>query len=926
MPELLQRAGVSPREAQVLEGVGVRASNAEIAAKLYISVRTVESHVSSLLRKLGAADRFELWEIAQQVGTDTAQGPPYPPALAALAGVGPFVGRAREVDQLLEASKDARRRRRLVLVTGEAGIGKSRLVAEAGARLKDAGASVLFGRCDAEALLPYQPFVEAADVVVDRLPGPLVEEVGPVLAPLLPSLTEEVRPESDSDPELARFRLFEAFDVLLSASPAPIVLVIEDAHWADAPALLLLRHLLRRVDRPGMLVVATARAEGLAPGGELASTLATLDNPALTEEIALSGLSIEAVTELYGEHPGAAGLADPAWRRTGGNPFLLHELLRALDELTDAAAFDELVPDRMRTFVARRVNTLGTDVARLLSAGAVMGEQFDFGVAAAVAGGDTEGLLGTLDRALAAGLVTEISQQPDRYRFVHAIVRDALTQGLTSSRRARLHLGLAHELEGRGATAADVAFHRHAALPAGDSARSFEAAREAAEEALGLLAYERATDFQTMALDATAAGGGDHADRLEALLARGDARLRSGATEHARADFLAAGALAERIGDPLSRARAALGVGDTADIWGEDPGLVEALEGALVSLDAPDMALRARVRARLAQALYYSASRERREELSRVAIREARLSGDRRALASVLSARHAALWGPADLEARIEAAEEIERVASETGDRDLAVVGLGWLAVDRLEQGDRAGFDEAVTRHAGLARELRHPAHLRDAEMWAVTQALLDGRLDAAEEGIPRVRDLGDAAFDPHAGTVSWAQRFWVTYWREDADAFAGLLDEFEPLAARYEHVAAAWRGALALMYAVLGDHEAAREEFEELAVDDFARIPRDVVYVNALTFLAEICHLLGDVVRAGILFELLEPFAGTFALVDRAIYCKGSVDRFMGLLAATAGDRATAESHLSRALAQHEAAGAECLAARTRRELAAVT
>lgn len=925
---ILRNAGVTRREAQVIEEIGARASNAEIAERLYVSVRTVESHVSSLLRKLGAASRFDLWELARRLADQGAGELRFPRALAQLTGRGTFVGRGLEVARLREAFTGLGEQRRLVLVTGEAGIGKSRLVAEVAAQLHDGGAPVLFGRCDQEALAPFQPFVEGVAPLIDHAPGPVRERVRPALASLLPELGDvsSPPPEPASDPDVARFRLFEAFDTLLSTAPHHTVVVVEDVHWADAPTLLLLRHLLRRADRSAMLVLATARQEGLVPGRDLATELAALESQAPVDQVTLSGLEARDVRGLIGDHPHGEEVAEAACLRTRGNPFLLHELLRHLEASPETDNLDELVPEGVRDSVKRRVAALGTNVDDLLSVGAVMGEAFHFGVTAAVMNAPLERLLDALDHAVSSGLVIEDPGRPDWYRFAHALVRDALAAALTSSRRSRLHLRIAEEFEAAewGAPVAEVAHHRHAALPTGDASRAFSAARRAAREAMDVLAYERAADFQTMALGAIDAGGGNDADRLDTLLARGDARLRAGGKEAARADLLAAATLAASIGDAPAQARAALGVGTTADIWGDDPELVRALEEALDALDAADLALRSRVRARLAQALYYSGARERREELSTLAAEEARASGDPGAVAWVLSARHAALWAPADLEARIEAGQAIEQLAAEVGDKDLALQGAGWLVVDQLERGDRASSDAAAVRHADLASTLRGPLHLRDAEMWAGMQALLDGRLDEAEERIERTRDLGEAVGDPHTETIEWAQLFCLACEREDRPALDDLAERWHPLAAPFPHVPA-WPAGLAMLHARRGDRDAAAEQFEPLAADDFAAIPHDVVYLNALTYLAETCWFLDDAPRARALLALLKPFAGRFALVDRAMYCKGSVDRYVGLLAATTGDLATAQLHLQAALSQHEAAGARLLAARTRRELTAL-
>jgi len=916
LPDRLRNVGVTQREAEVLEALGARLTNAEIAEKLYVSVRTVESHVSSLLRKLGAADRLQLSALAREDLYPPGGPPPLPPTLSDVAARGPLVGRESQLGALRRSLEDEHHLgRRLVLVMGEAGIGKSRLVAEFAVAAHEDGAAISYGRCDEEALVPYQPFVEAVEGVLGHVPAAVAERVASTLAPLLPGVLPPAPPGSGPPPlddaDLARYRLFEAFDAVLSGLPGAVTLVIDDLHWADRSTLLLLRHLLRRGDRSPLLVVATARREGMEPGSGLAEFLAEVERDQDVPELRLGGLSVEHVAELMEGRPAAHATAEATWARTGGNPFLVHQLLRHLDESGEGA--DLAVPPGVRDVVARRLARLDPGLVEVVAARAL--------------GREPEHLLDTFDTAVAAGVVTEMPGEPDCYRFTHALVREALEQHLTTSRRAHLHLRVAEELERLGPRRplAEIAHHRRAGLPEGDAARAARAAREAAAQAVSLLALERAADFCTMNLEAIDAGGGNDTDRLQALLARGDARLRAGDVEGARGDFLAAAALARHVRDAACWGRAALGVGEASAIWADDAELTSVLEGALAALGHGDLALRARVRARLAQALYYSGPAARREELSDTAVEEARGSGDSEALAWVLSARHAALWGPGDLDARVQTAEEIVRLAGQLGDEELEVRGLGWLVVDRLERGDVAGCDEALARHAELATRLRQPSHRRDAEMWAAMRAMLAGRLDEAEEAVERARDLGEAAHDPYAETIWWIQRYWLACEREDQAALDDLVGPYEALVARYAQVPA-WRAALAMLHSRRGDTASAREEFERLTPDSFVGVPRDVVYLNALTYLAETCHFLGDTEAARVLLRLLEPFAGRVAIIDRALVCKGSVERHLGLLAATVGDTHTATARLGAALAQHNKTGALLLATRTQRDLDALT
>lgn len=932
LSDRLRDAGVTQREAEVLEALAARLTNAEIAEKLSVSVRTVESHVSSLLRKIGAADRLALSALALEHLASPIVQPPLPTALSDLTARGRFVGREAQLDALGRDVDEAGRskRRRIVLVTGEAGIGKSRLVAEFAVRAHAHGVAVCFGRCEEEALVPYQPFVDAVEGLLPHVPTAVAERAAPALAPLLPRALPQVGPDAMSaapdDADLARHRLFEAFDAVLSGLPGTLLLVIDDLHWADRSTLLLLRHLLRHADRSTLLVAATARREGMDLGSRLAELLAEVERGQEVPELRLGGLRVEHIAELVEGRAAAQPVAEDTWIRTAGNPFLVHQLLRHLDE-SGEALHQATVPPQVRDVLTRRLARLDPRLVEVLAAGAVAGEAFRLGVAARALGHDPERLLDMVDTAVAAGVVTEVPAQPDRYRFTHALVRDALEQHLTTSRRAHLHIRVAEQLERLGPEQhlAEIAHHRHAGLPEGDPAQAASAARQAAVRALGMLASERAAEFCTMALDAIRAGGGNDTDRLEVLLARGDALLRAGDAEAARADFLAAGALAKHVADPRSWGRAALGVGEASAIWGDDPELTAVLETALVALADREPALRARVRARLAQALYYSGPPERRQALSDTAVEEARSSGDSKALAWVLSARHAALWGPGDLDARIDTAEEIVRLAGELGEEELEMLGQGWLVVDRLEHGDVAGCDQARARHGELAARLRRLSHRRDAEMWTAMRAMLAGRLDQAEGAVDRARDLGEAAHDPNTEAIWWIQRYWLAGEQGNAAALDELVAPYEALTARYPQVPA-WRAALAMLHTRRGDATAAWKEFDQLKPDGFAAVPRDVVYLNALTYLAETCNFLNDAHAARALLRLLDPFAGRVAIIDRALACKGSIYRHLGLLRATTGDTDMATTHLQAALAQHEQMGAPLLAARTRRELRSLT
>src|SRR5262245_12852805 len=267
---LLSERGVTRKEAEVLDALAERLTNAEIAARLYVSERTVESHVSSLLRKLQAGDRREVVQVAQSLGDLGRLGAPELPAtLELLAESGPYVGRQPERQRLRELWARAEAgRAQVALVCGEAGIGKSRLVAELAAEAHEAGGTVLLGSCFEDAPAPYQPFVQALSDDVRGLAvtearrrvggdGQALRWLLPVLEPMLGAAGGTVF----NDRPGARAELLTAVQGYLvrAAEAAPVLLVLEDLHWATGSSRDAVLHLARSAGREPLLVVATSR-------------------------------------------------------------------------------------------------------------------------------------------------------------------------------------------------------------------------------------------------------------------------------------------------------------------------------------------------------------------------------------------------------------------------------------------------------------------------------------------------------------------------------------------------------------------------------------------------------------------------------------------------------------------------------------------
>ncbi|CQD16814.1 putative ATPase [Mycobacterium lentiflavum] len=481
----------------------------------------------------------------------TAEPPMERPGLpAVLVGPGPFVGRGRELEQLLSVWQTALAGGvPTVLIAGEPGVGKTRLAGEWSQRAYAQGAIVLYGRCDEDLGAPYQPFAEALRSLVpcmgaDRLRGLRGVES---LLPLAPGLTDVLpdlvsRPHPDPDTE--RYALFDAVVALLeiASKSAPVLLILDDLHWAAKPTLLLLRHLLRFGDHARMQIVGTYRSTDLDRSHPLAAMLADLHRGApsgTANRLSLSGLDEDDVTAYvveagYDDEELAHALASV----TGGNPFFLIEALRHVDE--SGGVWDQsTLPQGVREAVSRRLSRLPVETNKALAAAAVVGSRFAVELVEQVVGND---LIDAFDEACLAGIVIE--EPGGNYRFNHAIVRQSLLAELASVRRMRLHQRIAATLEtlpgADDELLAELAHHYFECAWAGNAAKAVFYCRRAADQAMARLAYEGAADLYHQALHALEEIDDELPDRdtqtaellvarCEALLAAGDVTSAAGA-------------------------------------------------------------------------------------------------------------------------------------------------------------------------------------------------------------------------------------------------------------------------------------------------------------------------------------------------------------------------------------------------------------
>ncbi|WP_246398912.1 BTAD domain-containing putative transcriptional regulator [Mycobacterium vicinigordonae] len=466
-----------------------------------------------------------------------------PPLPAVLIGPGPFVGRGPELQRLLSSWQSGGTH--AVLIAGEPGVGKTRLAGEWSQRAYKQGAFVLYGRCDEDLGAPYQPFAEALRSLVpsvgaDRLRGLRGVEALLPLVPGLPDVVPDLASPARSGPDTERYALFDAVVALLevASAAAPVILVLDDLHWAAKPTLLLLRHLLRFGDRARVQIVGTYRSTDLDRSHPLAAMLADLHRDGSANRLNLSGLDQDDVTAYVAEAGYDEELAHALASVTGGNPFFLIEALRHVDE--SGGVWDQsTLPQGVREAVSRRLSRLSLETNKALSAAAVVGSRFGLELVETVIGTD---LVDAFDEACQAGLVIE--EPGGRYRFNHAIVRQSLLAELASVRRMRLHQRIASTLENQpGADdqlLAELAHHYFECAWAGNASKAVSFCRRAADQAMARLAYEGAADLYDHALHALQEIDDELPDRdeqtaellvarCEALLAAGDMGAATGA-------------------------------------------------------------------------------------------------------------------------------------------------------------------------------------------------------------------------------------------------------------------------------------------------------------------------------------------------------------------------------------------------------------
>ncbi len=736
---------------------------------------------------------------------------------------GVFVGRTAEMERLRKAFDEAfAGRGGLVMLVGEPGIGKTRTTQEIETYARMRGATVLWGRTHETGGAPaYWPWYQAgnqfaatydiATVIAPNLPPGAGAELSRIFT-WLRQQPNFVEPEPITDPEVAQFRLFDAYAsfVRAMANHTPLVIALDDLHWADKPSLLLLQHVARDLSRLRILIVGNYRDTDITRQSALTETLAVLNRESGFERIVLRGLSR---TEVAGYIRATANVEakrevlDRIFEETEGNAFFLSEVVNLMAEegtLTKESVSDIHIPDGVREALGRRLNRLSEETNELLQVSAIIGREFTYDMLTLLGDRDEDALLKLIEEALDARVIEEIAGGAGRYRFTHAQMQETLLDELSTTRRVRLQGRVGEALERRWgeqlalARAPRLAGHfvEAAMLSPRHAEKAVAYSKAAAEQAEGQTAWgEAARHYENCLTLVTGSDGALGESEADLLLALGRCQSFAGTFRPAWRSLMRATTLYRQLGDWGGSARA------TVIAFGVPAPPVRHLEIITAALDAPgerDPHLEATLYTRRAAS---GLSDQREQDVERAAsLSEAHGFADVKGALTLLAASRSE-----DLDDALGLYRLAARELQEVGEKKAALVALRYVAGISWYSGR---LDEAV---AGFEALLSYARSVHDA--YDVANAL--GFLGA----IALLRcDLNHAReFAVEVGGVSYLRENLLASIAEfsgDLDGIKALLPSGE-MTGGVPGMQVQVHGARARILLEAGDREGARLELE---------------------------------------------------------------------------------------------------------------
>ncbi|HEY6418439.1 MAG TPA: adenylate/guanylate cyclase domain-containing protein [Candidatus Binataceae bacterium] len=856
---------------------------------------------------------------------------------SARRGLSKFVGRQDELAQMRRALDSAKSGHgQIVAAVGEAGVGKSRLFFEFQA-VGQPGCLVLETlSVSHEKASAYLPLIDLLknyfDIIPDDDPRRRREKIaGKIMIldrtledslPYMFNLLEVV--ESDDqlarmDPEIRRRRTLDAIKRLLlrESLQQPLIVVFEDLHWLDEGSRALLNLLTDSIGTARVLMLVNYRPEFTHNWG----------NKTYYTQLRLDPFGAESGEEmlkaLLDDGRELAPLKRVIMEKTEGNPFFMEEIVQALFEqgallrngsIKLAKSLSNIqIPSTVQAVLASRIDRLPPEQKDLLQTLAVIGKEFPFRLVSEVTGKADNELQRLLSELQIAEFIYEQPAVSDvTYVFKHALSQQVASGSALLERRRVLHGRIAHVLEAQFPetleTQPELVAHHYTeaglgaqAIPYWQRAGERDLQRSANLEAIHQL--KKGLELLGSPPDAPERSRPADEARYSLLLALGQAQRCAGKFLEAHETLLCAGDVAKSLGSTESLVRAALEL-VRATFFGGLPALpvVLLLEEALQRPGAEDNPLTTKILSGLARALGVTGEPQQALVYAQQAVTMARRFDDPGLVAHSLLGMFCALMGPEHAGQRLPIATEMLDLAKAANDTEVLAEARWWRAHCLLESGDVVAADAEIDAHGRSAEETNQPFNLSLNAMFRAMRALMRGRFEDSERLAQQALTIGQRVQTETAAGVFGLQMFALR--REQ-----GRLKEVEPVVRVFvqEHsAAAAWRPGLAVIYSEVGRTADARAEFENLAQQDFADLPRDAVWMGTMTYLVDVCTFLEDRARADTLYQILFPFAGRNVVVGNGVACYGALSRYLGALATTLQRWDDAARHFEDALAMN--------------------
>ncbi len=870
----------------MLAALAERLTNAEIAARLFVSERTVESHVTALLRKLQATNRRELAQIAirEQARDPTKRLPAVLDLLVEPAG---FVGRVSERRRLAELWKECLTGpSRVALLSGEAGIGKSRLAAEFAAQVAATGGQVMLGTCLEDAAAPFQPFVQAitddleglSDVSIRRRAG----SDGAVLARIVPRLAREVgvvATPAELDAVSGQATIAAAIGRYFwrAAEEGPLLLVIEDLHFATATTRATVRHLARTSTYARFLTLVTTRDTAPDVDDELRVLLGDLARVAAVDNLEIGGLPSAEVAELLARL-GSTADTTTVTTETGGNPLLVVELARSPRD----------TPASLHAMLARRFALLSEPDLDVVDVASVVGTEFDLDVVARTVGCDVETALESLERISATGLVHPVPGRPGAFAFTHALFRRTRYDGLAPGVRLQIHRDVAATLAARLPADEEVlpelARHASIAAPLGGATEAVDYTTRAAARAERSLGLGEAATHYRRALQVAAAIEEPRADLILALTTKLGEVLNGLGDPQSRELLRRAATMAREAEDPRALAEVALAMirYGGVPVYGADPDFVGIVEEALEALGPEPSALRARTLAALSEYVAFT-DPDRALELLREALTIAEEQGDPDTTGHVLLSYRLAGRVPGNAEAGHPTANRLITLGRRTGHTPFVLHGFVQRAWTYREEGDLAAADRAMSAARAFLGDEPAPVYVALFTLYRSSQLVLAGDLAGAEQTANEVLELESSGFD----ALLWYGPALLVI-RGLQDRLGELVPLIEP-STSHPAFGASYQTALAAAHAFAGQLDEARAILTSFSSSGFRGVRRNQLWLTDMSTLGETADLLGDRRAAASIGEQLRPFSGRIAALPSTVV--STVDFVLSQMALVTGE-----------------------------------